>query len=203
MKQRQKIDPIWILASESPRRSEILNRLGVRFRVEPSGISEPARKPGETSSRYAVRIARLKAKEVAKRHKTGFILSADTIVVLHNKILLKPENRADACAMLRNLSGKWHEVISGICVLDCKLRRSYSASKSSRIHFRRLSSAEIEWYLDTEEYRDKAGGYGIQGRASLFIDKIEGCYFNVVGFPIASFELLCRKAGLSLLTQRR
>jgi len=203
VKQRQKIDPIWILASESPRRSEILNRLGVRFRVEPSGISEPARKPGETSSRYAVRIARLKAKEVAKRHKTGFILSADTIVVLHNKILLKPENRADACAMLRNLSGKWHEVISGICVLDCKLRRSYSASKSSRIHFRRLSSAEIEWYLDTEEYRDKAGGYGIQGRASLFIDKIEGCYFNVVGFPIASFELLCRKAGLSLLTQRR
>jgi septum formation protein len=199
VKQRQKIEPVWILASESPRRSEILDRLGIRFRVEPSGISEPARKPGEAPSRYAVRIARLKANEVAKRHKTGFILSADTIVVLHNKILLKPENRADARAILGNLSGKWHEVISGLCLLDRKLRRSYSASMSSRVHFRRLSSAEIEWYLNTGEYQDKAGAYGIQGCASLFVDRIEGCYFNVVGFPIASFELLCRKAGINLL----
>jgi septum formation protein len=202
VKQTRNIEPMWILASESPRRSEILDRLGIKFRVEPSGISEPARKPGETPSQYAVRLARLKAKEVSKRHKAGFILSADTIVVLQNKILLKPENRADARAMLKNLSGRWHEVISGICLMDCKHRRSYSASKNSRIHFRRLSSAEIEWYLQTGEYRDKAGAYGIQGCASLFIDRIEGCYFNVVGFPIASFEMLCRKAGLSLLTQR-
>lgn len=199
-------EPGWILASESPRRSEILDSLGIKFRVDPSGISEPARKPGETPSRYAVRIARLKAKEVAKRHRSGLILSADTIVVLGKRILIKPENRADARSMLKNLSGRWHEVVSGVCLLDCKSRHSYSASKSTRIHFRRMSDAEIEWYLTTGEYRDKAGAYGIQGYASLFVDRIEGCYFNVVGFPVALFEQLCRKAGIDLvltLSQRR
>ncbi len=151
----------WILASESPRRREILSNLGIRFLVDPCGICEPARKSGETPSRYAVRIARLKAKEVAKRHKAGFILSADTIVVLRNRILLKPDNREDAHRMLENLSGRWHEVVSGVCILDCKAQRPYSASMISRVHFRRLSGAEIEWYLKTGEYRDKAGAYGI------------------------------------------
>ena len=99
MKKEPGKNPKWILASESPRRREILDRLGIRFSVDPSGICEPAAKPGETPSRYAVRIARLKAKEVTKRHKSGFILSADTIVVLRNRILLKPENRGDAHGM--------------------------------------------------------------------------------------------------------
>lgn len=199
MKGKLRKEPRWILASESPRRSEILNRLGIKFRIDPSGISEPARKQGEVPSRYAVRIARLKAKEVAKRHRSGLILSADTVVVLGNHILLKPENRANARSMLKSLSGRWHEVVSGICLLDCELRRTYSASRSSRIHFRRLSHTEIEWYLKTGEYRDKAGAYGVQGYASLFIDRIEGCYFNVVGFPITLFEKLCRKAGIDLI----
>lgn len=199
MKKQPGKNPKWILASESPRRREILDRLEIKFGVDPSEICEPESRPGETPSQYAVRIARLKAKEVAKRHTSGFILSADTIVVLQNRILLKPENRADARGMLKNLSGRWHEVVSGICILDCKLQRSYSASKTSRVHFRRLSGAEIEWYLKTGEYRDKAGAYGIQGYASLFIDRIEGCYFNIVGFPITLFEQLCRKAGINLI----
>jgi septum formation protein len=199
VKRVRRAEPRWILASESPRRSEILDRLGIKFRVDPSRISEPARKPGETPSRYAVRIARLKAKEVAKRHKAGFILSADTIVVLGDTILLKPKNRADARTMLKSLSGRWHEVVSGICLLDCELGRPYCASRRTRIHFRRCSGTEIEWYLKTGEYRDKAGAYGIQGFASLFVDQIEGCYFNVVGFPIALFEQLCRKAGINLI----
>lgn len=203
MKRAQRKEPKWILASESPRRREILNNLRIKFRVDPSRISEPPRKSGEIPSRYAVRIARLKAKEAAQRHTAGFIIGADTIVVLGNRILLKPKNRDDARAMLKNLSGRWHEVVSGICILDCKLQRSYSASKTSRVHFRRLSGAEIEWYLKTGEYRDKAGAYGIQGYASLFTDRIEGCYFNVVGLPVTAFEQLCRKAGINLLTQRR
>jgi len=190
---------MWILASESPRRREILDKLGVEFRVDPSGIHEPSRKPGETPARYAVRIARLKVKEVAKRHKTGFILGADTIVVLGNCILTKPENRADAHFMLKKLSGRWHQVVSGICLWDGRNLKAYSASSTSRIHFRRLSREEIEWYLETGEYRDKAGAYGIQGYASLFIDRIEGCYFNIVGFPVALFETLCRKAGINLI----
>lgn len=202
MKKQPGKNPKWILASESPRRREILDGLGIKFSVDPSGICEPASKPGETPSKYALRIARLKAKKVAKRHKAGFILSADTIVVLRNRILLKPENRADARGMLMNLSGRWHEVISGICILDCRTQRSYSASTASRVHFRRLSDAEIEWYLKTGEYRDKAGAYGIQGYASLFVDRIEGCYFNIVGFPITLFVQLCRKAGVDLFSAR-
>ncbi len=146
-----------------------------------------------------MRVARLKAEEVARRHQSGIILSADTIVVLGNSILGKPETRAEARTMLGRLSGRWHEVLSGICLLDCTMHRVRSAFARSRVHFRRMSPAEIEWYLKTGEYRDKAGAYGVQGFASLFIDRIEGCYFNVVGFPIATFAKLCRKAGINLI----
>jgi len=191
--------PKWILASASPRRREILDRLGIKFRVDPSGIQEPSRKPHESPSGYAVRVARLKALEAAKRHRSGLVLGADTIVVLGNNILVKPETRAEARLMLKRLSGRWHEVFSGICLLDCELHRARSTFSRSRVHFRHLSPVEIEWYLNTGEYRDKAGAYGAQGYASLFIDRIEGCYFNIVGFPIAAFERLCRKAGIDLV----
>jgi septum formation protein len=189
----------WILASASPRRSEILTRLGIRFRVDPSGVQEPERNPHENPAAYTVRVARIKAKETAKRHKSGLVLSADTIVVLGNKILAKPGSRKEARSMLQQLSGRWHEVLSGFCLLDCRQYRMHSSYSRSRVHFRRLSPSEIEWYLKTGEYRDKAGAYGIQGYASLFIDRIEGCYFNIVGFPIAAFERLCRKAGIHLI----
>jgi septum formation protein len=188
-----------VLASASPRRHEILDRLGMQFHIDPSGIAEPARRFHETPAGYAVRVARLKAKEAAKKHRTSLILGADTIVVLGNRILTKPESRADARCMLERLSGRWHEVITGICLWDCASRHGFSASSRTRVHFRRLSSLEIEWYLKTGEYRDKAGAYGVQGYASLFIDRLEGCYFNVVGFPIAAFEKLCRKSGIVLL----
>jgi septum formation protein len=188
----------WILASASPRREEILSRLGMRLHVVPSGIPEPARKPREGPAGYAVRAARLKAEEVAGRYRSGIILGADTIVVLGDDILGKPSTRAEAQAMLKRLSGRWHEVISGMCLFRCNPRRICSAFGRSRVHFRRLSSAEIDWYLRTGEYRDKAGAYGAQGYASLFIDRIEGCYFNVVGFPVTVFERLCRKMGIDL-----
>jgi septum formation protein len=195
----KKSKPKWILASASPRRSEILDRMGIRFCVDPSGIPEPGRKPQESPAKYAVRVARLKAEEAAKKHRSGIVLSADTVVVLGNSILVKPETRAEARSMLNRLSGRWHEVVSGICLLDCKPHRARSTFSRSRVHFRRLSPTEIEWYLKTGEYRDKAGAYGVQGCASLFIDRIEGCYFNVVGFPVAAFAKLCRKAGIDLI----
>ena len=191
--------PKWILASASPRRNEILDRLGLRFRVEPSGVHEPARTGRETPSQYAVRIACLKAKEVAGRHKSGLVIGVDTIVVLGNSILAKPKNRADARCMLERLGGRWHEVVSGICLMDCAEQRTRSGFGRSRVHFRRLSAEDIEWYLKTSEYRDKAGAYGVQGYASLFIDRIEGCYFNIVGFPIVVFQQLCRQAGINLI----
>jgi septum formation protein len=193
------IPPIWVLASASPRRHEILTRLGMRFDVEPSSISEPPRKLRETPARYAARVARLKARAAAGRHCSGMVLSADTIVVLGSRILLKPRSREDARRMLERLSGRWHEVVTGIHLWDSASCKGWSASSRTRVHFRRLSPKEIEWYLKTNEYRDKAGAYGIQGYASLFIDRLEGCYFNVVGFPVAVFEKLCRKAGINLL----
>lgn len=188
----------WILASASPRRREILKGLGLRFRVDPSRISEPAREKRETPQEYAKRLARLKAAEVARKHSSELVIGVDTIVVVEDSILGKPEGPAEAQAMLRKLSGRWHEVVSGICLIDCGAGRTYSSFGRSRVHFRRLSGREIEWYLRTGEYHDKAGGYGIQGHAALLIDRIEGCYFNIVGFPVAAFERLCRKAGIDL-----
>jgi septum formation protein len=193
----------WILASASPRRREILEGLGISVSVDSSGIEEPPRKSHETPASYAVRLARLKARAVAPKYPSGLVLAADTIVVSGNSILGKPATRSEAQSMLKSLSGRWHEVVSGICLLDGQTHRVYSTYSRSRVHFRRISAAEIEWYLKTGEYRDKAGAYGIQGFASLFIDRIEGCYFNIVGFPVATFEKLCRKAGISLIANSR
>jgi septum formation protein len=192
---------IWILASASPRRKEILSRLGLHFRVDPSGLEEPERNPHETAARYAVRLACLKARKSAPKHRSALILSADTIVVRGNHILMKPDSKSDARRMLQHLSGRWHEVITGICVIDCASGHEHSAFSRTRVHFRKLTSEEIEWYLKTGEYRDKAGAYGVQGYASLFIDRIEGCYFNIVGFPVSAFERLCEKFGTNLVQE--
>jgi septum formation protein len=192
------LTPPWILASASPRRKAILSRLGLHFLVDPGRSPEPERRIGESPERYALRMARVKAKEVSERHRSGLIISADTIVVIKGQVLGKPANRAEARRMLRVLSGRWHEVLSGVCLLDCSQRRIRSALGRSRVHFRKLASNEIEWYLDSGEQQDKAGAYGIQGRAALFIDRIEGCYFNVVGFPIAAFLKLCHAWNIDL-----
>lgn len=195
--------PEWILASASPRRKEILQQLGMQIHVDPSNAPEPSRNPRETPAHYALRVARLKADAAAKCHPARLILAADTIVVIQNTILGKPKDRDDARHMLKTLSGRWHEVITGICIMDSGQNHIHSVSSRSRVHFRRMRSAEIDWYLNTNEYCDKAGAYGIQGYAALFIDRIEGCYFNIVGFPVAAFERLCRKAGISLILDSR
>jgi len=195
--------PDWILASSSPRRKEILTGLGLDFRIDPSNIQEPDRKSGETFSKYVIRLARMKARETSRKYDSGVIIGADTTVAVGNRILGKPSSREEARYMLSMLSDRWHEVLSGLCLLCCSERRSRADVSVSRVHFRHLTAPEIEWYLDTGEYRDKAGAYAIQGYASLFIDRIEGCYFNIVGFPISLFESLCRKSGIRLQDQLR
>lgn len=182
-----------ILASASPRRKELLTGLGLDLRIEPSAIEEPALKPGETPGAYVIRAARMKTREVARRHPQGLVLGADTIVVSGNRHLGKPASDAEAGRMLCRLSGRWHEVFTGICLIDGAAGRSGAASCRSRVHMRRLSRREIDWYLSTGEHRDKAGAYAIQGYASIFVDRIEGCYFNIVGFPISTFTRLCRR----------
>jgi septum formation protein len=179
------------LASASPRRREILAGLGLSFQVEPSGIPEPA--CDGNAARCAVGLAKAKALDVARRLDSGFVIGADTVVVAGKTILGKPENRTDAQAMLRRLSGRWHEVITGLYLHDCSCRKGSAVFERSRVHFRRLTSSEIEWYLQTGEFADKAGAYAIQGHGALLVDRIEGCYFNIVGFPVAAFYSLCRK----------
>ena len=187
------------MASASPRRREILRQLGLRFEIDPCGDAEPRQKTSESPSSYVRRVSRLKATAVAKRHPSGRIIAADTIVVLNNAILGKPRDRADAEDMLRRLSGRRHDVLTGLCLTSAyEPRRVYSSTTCSGVYFRRMSAADIDWYINTEEYRDKAGAYGIQGFASLFINRVEGCYFNIVGFPVSGFARLCRRAGIDL-----
>jgi septum formation protein len=187
------VSDLIVLASASPRRRELLANIGIRPAIDPSTSPEPERKPKESPASYAVRAARGKAAEVAPRHPGCIILGADTIVVVGNRILGKPEDREHARQMLQILGGRWHRVITGICLTDSRTGKMKAAAEISRVHMRRLSNADIEWYLTTGEYHDKAGAYAIQGFASLFIDKIEGCYFNIVGFPIFTFANLLRR----------
>lgn len=188
-----------ILASASPRRKEILEALGLDFVIDPSRIPESGQVPGEEPARYAARVARSKVQEVGKRHPRGLIIGADTVVVAGRIRFGKPSGKDEARRMLHALEGRWHEVVSGISLMDCETQRTRSRSVTSRVHFRRLSGSEIDWYLKTGDYRDKAGAYGIQGYAAMFIDRIEGCYFNIVGFPVAAFYSLCRELNVSLL----
>ena len=197
---RRKEEPDWILASASPRRSEILRQLGLRFIVDPCRDPEPPQNMSESPSGYVRRLSRLKAAAIAKRYPNSRIIAADTVVVVKDTILGKPSCRDEAKDMLRRLSGRRHEVLTGLCLTTAdEPRRVHSCATCSGVYFRRMSDDDIEWYLNTEEYRDKAGAYGIQGFASLFIDRIEGCYFNIVGFPVSEFARLCRRAKINLL----
>ena len=190
--------PEWILASASPRRRDILSRLGLQFCTDPSRIPEPSPGPRETPSRYVLRMARMKAEAAGGKYASGMVIGADTAVALDGRLLGKPASREEAGTMIRSLGGRWHDVLSGLCLLDCATGRSRSGVSWSRVHFRPLAAGDIVWYLDTGEYRDKAGAYAVQGYASLIIDRIEGCYFTVVGFPVSLFDSLCRKSGVRL-----
>ncbi len=190
--------PKLILASASPRRREVLSGLGLDIIIDPSAVPEPEPKPGESPRAYAIRAARLKVREVAQRHRQGIVIGADTIVVVRERILGKPASPDEAGRMLGRLQGGWHEVVTGLCLCDARTGTSRYTAASSMVRFRRMSRAEIRWYISTGEWDDKAGGYAVQGHASLFIDRIEGCYFNIVGFPVSTFADLCRRIGLDV-----
>jgi septum formation protein len=169
-----------VLASQSPRRSELLRNAGIAFEVRARPVEE-VRAASEAPLDYAVRLARDKA-EAAWEGRDEIVLGADTIVVLAENVLEKPFDEAHAQSMLAALSGREHVVITGIC-----LRHSNGAhvdSESTRVHFAELSVEEINDYSASGEPLDKAGAYAIQGLASKFVDRIEGCYFNVMGLPV-------------------
>jgi septum formation protein len=174
-----------ILASASPRRRELLAQAGFTFDVIPTDIPE-LRKPGEDPIRFVTRLAREKAEAVATTHALTpdtVVLGADTIVLVDEEVLGKPEDAADAARMLRLLSGQTHQVITGVCL--ARGRERQRAAEVTFVRFLTLSDQEIHDYVATGEPLDKAGAYAIQGRAGRWVPRIHGCYFNVVGLPLA------------------
>jgi septum formation protein len=170
-----------VLASQSPRRAEILRQAGIPFSVRPAAVDESPR-PGEEPLHYVERLAQAKAAAVAAA-PDEIVLAADTTVVICAEMLGKPADEADARRMLGMLSGRRHEVLTGIC-----LRRGQEQicdTAITEVWFAEMGPQEIAEYAASGEPLDKAGAYAIQGLASKYIDKIHGCYFNVVGLPIA------------------
>lgn len=172
-----------VLASASPRRSELLKRIGLDFRVIPSGIEEANRAPEEINEQVE-RWAREKALAVSRLYQGSWVLGADTVVVLEGRVLGKPRNANEARSMLENLSAKTHEVTSAICLVHQSNRFQRAQAVTSRVLFRSLSAREIEAYIRTGEPLDKAGAYGIQGMGACMVQAVSGSYTNVVGLPL-------------------
>lgn len=179
-----------VLASSSPRRTELLDRAGWPHEVMVAGIDESVR-PQEDPATYVKRLARSKAEAVAARLKEGLVLGADTTVVIDNQILGQPRDDAEAKRMLNLLQGKWHEVLTGVALVKVG-GETRVAHETTRVRFAELSEAEIDWYVTSGEPAGKAGAYGIQGKAALFIEEIQGDYFNIMGLPIRLVYELAR-----------
>lgn len=186
-----------ILASGSPRRAELLEKMGLTFQVEPSNTDEVL-EPGLTPQQEVVHLSLGKAKAVAADHpEEAIVLSADTVVELDGKILGKPHSEEAAIAMLRALSGRSHRVLTGVTVMSPKGTETHC--EETEVYFRPISDEEIRWYVKTGEPMDKAGAYGIQGYAAMFIEKINGDYYNVMGLPVCRTGLMLRRAGIPVL----
>jgi septum formation protein len=197
-----------VLASASPRRQELLRAAGVAITVQPTNIPETP-KDGEAPRVFAERLAWEKAWAVFKERPNDFVLGADTIVVVEGKILGKPRDAADAARMLRLLSGRTHEVTTGVCLMGPRAASQATATENAKgeatlgdtrsettlVTMNELSDDEIKAYVQTGEPMDKAGAYAIQGMASRWIPRIEGDYANVVGLPVALVYRMLRERG--------
>ncbi len=183
-----------ILASRSPRRRELLEKAGFQFEVRPSRVEEIPL-PGEEAEEFARRIARDKALDVASSAEPGaLVLGADTVVADNGEILGKPADEPDAKRMLQALSGHAHRVITGVCLVRAPQEIEAWTHHTTMVSFRELDPEEIDSYIASKEPFDKAGAYAIQGLASRFVTRIEGCYFNVVGLPVPLVYELIKSA---------
>lgn len=190
-----------ILASASPRRRELLARLGVPFDVRPSAVEETL-VPGTSAPALAAALARAKVRDVADRlgaagEEPALVLGADTLVVLDGRPLGKPATRDDARAMLRALRGRGHEVVTAVVLLDASSGRETAETVTSRVIMRAYSEREIDAYVATGEPDDKAGAYAVQGAGGRLVTRVEGCYTNVVGLPLGTTARLLRAFGLA------
>lgn len=185
-----------VLGSASPRRQELLRQVGVTFRVIPSGVDEVVSTPMEPGE-LVRHLALSKAVDVASREPESLVLGADTIVVVDGDVLGKPRDRAEAIVMLQRLSGRSHQVMTGVALVGGG--RQLVGHEVTTVQFIPLTLAQMERYADSGEPMDKAGGYGIQGRASAMIHSIEGDYFNVVGLPLCRTVHMLSQFGVEVL----
>ncbi|HMB16225.1 MAG TPA: Maf family protein [Pelovirga sp.] len=188
-----------ILASASPRRKELLEQIGLQFSVMPSNVAEII-KPAEAPEDLVVRLSLDKAYDIAARADISarWIIGSDTVVVCNEQILGKPADDRDAAAMLHQLSGTSHLVVSGYAVIDRRQQSHRTEAVTTKVHFRQLTEVEIARYIATGEPADKAGAYAIQGIAACFVSGIEGSYTNVVGLPLCRLTLALKELGVPL-----
>lgn len=187
-----------ILASASPRRRELLTQVGVSFVIEVSDVEEVL--DDTLSPELQVQsLALQKAQAVAAQHKDGLVLGADTVVVDAGSLLGKPQNTEEAAKMLRSLSGKWHQVMTAVALVDANdTKHEWTSVEITNVKFRDLTEDDIAAYVATGESMDKAGAYGIQGYGALLVERIEGCYNNVVGLPLQLVAKGLRNWGINL-----
>lgn len=183
-----------ILASMSPRRTELLKQAGIAHEVIPSNVTEGTN-GRETPAEYVGRLAREKAMDVAREHRDAIVIGSDTVVVLDEVILEKPANREDAHRMLRRLSGSTHEVLTGVSIIGPDRHDLFVTT--THVTFCDIPDAWLEDYLDSTEPYDKAGAYGIQGSGGLFVERIEGDFYNVVGLPIHPLVQTLERHGVN------
>ncbi|HOJ42870.1 MAG TPA: Maf family protein [Syntrophorhabdaceae bacterium] len=172
-----------ILASESARRVDILRTLGISFSIVPPMIDESQRKD-EPPINYVARISFEKAQSVGVHFPDKWVVAADTVIVYKNRIMGKPKDERDAFKMLKTLSGKWHKVITGFCILNISKDKIYRDVVETKVFLREMSDGEILRYINTSEPLGKAGSYAVQGRGGYMVKEIKGSYSNVVGLPI-------------------
>lgn len=179
-----------VLASSSPRRRELMNSITPDYLVEPSTVDESGI-TAATPALLAQALAQAKCSDIAARHTADIVIGCDTVVDCDGQVFGKPKNREDAVRMLRALSGKTHAVHTGVCIQQ--KNKTHSFVTTSKVVFFTLSEQEIQFYADTEEPYDKAGAYAIQGRAALWLDKIDGDYYNIMGFPVSRVAAALRE----------
>ena len=185
-----------ILASASPRRTEILENFGFSFKTIVKNIDEISDKT--RAEEKILEIAEKKARAAAIDFPDENVIGADTVVVVDGKILGKPKDEKEAFSMLKSLSGRSHEVITAFSFININKNISYSDYEITKVYFKNLTDDEINWYINTKEPMDKAGAYGIQGKGAFFVEKIEGDFFSVMGFPLGKFVRFLNKTGFNL-----
>jgi septum formation protein len=191
-----------ILATTSPRRHGLAQTMGLDFEIAPSNYAEDMSRKMKPKA-MVMEFSHQKALDVSKRFRDGIVIGVDTIVVFRGKNIGKPKSDEDAFRLLKSFSGKKQFVYSGVCLIDCKSGKTIRDCEITEVYFKKLDDHEIRSYIRTGEHRDKAGAYGIQNLSSIFIRKVNGCYSNVMGFPVHNIYKNLRKLGVDIFEHER